>query len=284
MFQTVLSAIVLAAGVIYAVYILIDSYRNLEAVKALPGRLAVLIPLELAVYFISSLGVSDILQNTLVVNRFKLCRDEELPGTLVGSGIVPGAVIAFNLLRAGTQIDMKTTLICAATLLCGVYTGGRLVSGMDGKKIRTIMKAALIVSFVFLVIKMIVSAGAAGSASGLSGILLVLAAVICFFTGVFNMFGIPMKPTWTAMFLIMGLSPIVVLTLTLVFGAITPISGGINIMRSGKYQKKMFLASVLGGTAGAILGTTLAVSIPSGVLNVLLIGVMLVAIISMFKK
>ena len=66
MFQTILSAIVLAAGVIYALYILIDSYRDRETVKALPGDLRKLIPLEVIVYFISSLGVSDILQNTLV--------------------------------------------------------------------------------------------------------------------------------------------------------------------------------------------------------------------------
>ncbi len=284
MFQTILSAIVLAAGVIYALYILIDSYRDRETVKALPGDLRKLIPLEVIVYFISSLGVSDILQNTLVVNRYRLCRDEELPGTLVGSGIVPGAIIAFGLLRAGTDIDTTTMLVCCMTLLAGVHTGGRLVAGMDGKKIKTIMKIALLVSFVFLVVKIVVSAGAAGTGSGLSGWMLAVAAVICFFTGVFNMFGIPMKPTWTAMFLIMGLSPIVVLTLTLVFGSLTPISGGIHIIRSGKYQKKMFLAAVTGGSAGAVLGTALAVSLPAAVLNVLLIGVMLIAIISMFRK
>ena len=263
MFQKILSAAVLTAGMLYALYILIDSYRDREAVKAMPGDLRRLIPLEVIVFFISSLGVSDILQNTLVVNHYRLCSDENMPGTLIGSGIVPGSIIAFKLLRAGTPLDVRLIIICCITL---------------------IMRAALIVSFAFLVIKIIVSAGAAGTGTGLGGIKLAVAAAVCFFTGMFNMFGIPMKPTWTALFLIMGLSPIIVLTLTLVFGSITPISGGVSILRNGKYQKKMFLAGVTGGSAGAVLGTAFAVTLPAAVLNVLLIGVMLIAIISMFRK
>jgi len=284
MFQTILSAIVLAAGVLYALYFLIDSYRDRETVKTLSGDLRKLIPIELIVYFISSLGVSDILQNTPVVNRYRLCRDEELPGTLVGCGIVPGAIMAFGLLRAGTEIGFKTVAVCGVFLLAGVITGGRLVSKMGGRRIKQIMQIALVVSFVFLIVKIIVSSGSAGTGTGLSGISLLIAVVVCFFSGIFNMFGIPMKPTWTAMFLIMGLSPIVVLTLTLVFGAIAPLTGGINIIRSGKYNKKMVFAAVTGGSAGAILGTAFAVSLPAAVLNVLLIGVMLIAIISMFRK
>ncbi|MBO5666954.1 MAG: hypothetical protein J6S45_05850, partial [Firmicutes bacterium] len=143
---------------------------------------------------------------------------------------------------------------------------------------------ALIASFVLVIVKTVVSAGAVGTATSLPMGKLILAAALCFATGAINMFGIPMKPTWTAMFLILGLSPIVTLTLVLVVAGLCPLSGGINVIRRGVYHRKQVLCAVTFGSLGALIGTSLAVSIPANILNVVLLGVMLIAIITMFKK
>ncbi|MBQ4505108.1 MAG: hypothetical protein II983_05490, partial [Firmicutes bacterium] len=62
------------------------------------------------------------------------------------------------------------------------------------------------------------------------------------------------------------------------------LSGGINVIRRGVYHRKQVFCAVTFGSLGALIGTSLAVSIPSNILNVVLLGVMLIAIITMFKK
>ncbi len=111
-----------------------------------------------------------------------------------------------------------------------------------------------------------------------------MAAVVCFASGLLNMFGIPMKPTWTALFLILGLSPLATLTIVLVMGALSPISGGAEVVRRGNYSRPMAVCAVTGGSVGAVLGTVLAVSLPATLLNIILLAVMLLAIITMFRR
>jgi len=74
------------------------------------------------------------------------------------------------------------------------------------------------------------------------------------------------------------------LTMILIIGSLTPISGGVSVVKSGLYQKKIVLAALTFGSLGAIVGTALAISIPALVLNVVLIAVMLIAIVSMVKN
>ena len=131
---------------------------------------------------------------------------------------------------------------------------------------------------------MILSAGRTGTATGLVPWQLCLAAAVCFGTALLNMFGVPMKPTWTALFLILGLSPLATLTMVLVLGALCPLSGGAEVVRRRNYSQKMAVCAVSGGAVGAVLGTVFAVSIPAMALNVILLAVMLLAIIAMFKK
>ena len=52
---------------------------------------------------------------------------------------------------------------------------------------------------------MIISAGASGTAAGISGIKLIIAAVCSIICGALNMVGVPAKPTLTALFLLLGL-------------------------------------------------------------------------------
>ena len=93
-----------------------------------------------------------------------------------------------------------------------------------------------------------------------------------------------MKPAGTAMFLLLGLSPIATLTIVLVMASIGPMGGALAIIKSRNYHQKLSLAAVSGGTVGAILGTIFTVSIGATTLNIILLAVMLIAIYSLFKK
>ena len=284
MFQQILSYIFLGAGILFGIALLRLIHRDREILRSEQGSFPLIAFFETIIFIIASLGISDYLQNTLLFKYAKLGDDKVLPGTLVACGLVPGAIFGFSLLKSGDAIDPMMMIACGGCVLIGSFVGSRMVGKFDSAKIRKIMQVALIASFVLVIVKTVVSAGAVGTATSLPMSKLILAATLCFATGAINMFGIPMKPTWTAMFLILGLSPIVTLTLVLVVAGLCPLSGGINVIRRGVYHRKQVLCAVTFGSLGALIGTSLAVSIPANILNVVLLGVMLIAIITMFKK
>ena len=90
-----------------------------------------------------------------------------------------------------------------------------------------------------------------------------------------------MKPTWTALFLILGLSPLSTLTMVQSVGYFGPLSGGFNIIKGGNYHQKMAVSAVIFGSIGAILGVLVALSISPQVLNIVLLVVMALTIYSM---
>ena len=273
----------LLCGVACGASILWSAFRDRDAFRREKGNLALLGAMEAAIYFCATLGISDFLLNTLLFRRLRLAGDEKLPGTLVTCGLTPGAVMAFSYLRSEEPVELLTLVPCAAAIMLGCVCGARIVGGLDGAKIRRIMGFALIGSMCALILRIIVGRGAAGAAVGLSAPRLAVAVAFSFFWGVVNMIGVPMKPAGTAVFLLLGMSPLATLTMIIVVGSIGPLGGALSIFRSGRYHKKSACAAVLSGTAGAVLGTLFTISISAALLNILLLLVMLIAIISMFR-
>lgn len=281
--QTIFGYVFLAAGVIWAVmlfYKLFSDKRPDESGKPLGTMLIT----EGIVYFIATMGISDFLMNTIMFNRYQSEDTAKLPGTLMLSAMVPGSFMAYTYLKGSQPLEATTLLVCTFGMLAGALVGGKLVENLNGKLIKKILGVALIFSMGALIAKMIISAGASGTAAGISGIRLIIAAVCSIICGALNMVGVPAKPTLTALFLLLGLSPVCTLTLVLVMCGLTPIGAGLRFYSNGMYHRKTVLASLTAGTVTAVLGCMLMISLPSLVLNVLLLCVMLVAIVTTFKK
>lgn len=282
--QGILGYTFLTLGVIWASVLLTTILKQKQKFGVEGGKsLPVMFITEAAVFFLATMGISDFLMNTIVFNRYKAGDTAELPGTVNLSTIVPGTVIAFTYLRTAEPIETATLIICTVCMLAGAVLSAVFLTGIDGKKLKKIIGAALVFSMFALVVKMIVSAGTTGSASGLSGARLVIAVVVSLICGAVNIMGVPCKPTLTALFLLLGLSPMCTLTLVLVMCGLSPTVGGIKFIRSGMYHKKTVLAAAITGTITAVIGCFVMISLPALVLNIVLLGVMLIAIISMLK-
>lgn len=282
--QGILGYAFLTLGVIWAAVLLTTLLKQKQKFGDEPGKpLPVMFITEAVVYFLATMGISDFLMNTIVFNRYKSGDTTELPGTVNLSTIVPGTVIAFTYLRTAEPIETATLIICTACMLAGTLFSAFFLTGIDGKKLKKVIGIALVFSMCALVVKMIVSAGTTGSASGLSGARLVIAVVVSLICGALNMMGVPCKPTLTALFLLLGLSPVCTLTLVLVMCGLSPAVGGVKFIRSGRYHKKTVLAATIAGTVTAVIGCLVMISLPALALNIVLLCVMLIAIISMFR-
>ena len=273
----------LLCGLVYAFVLGRDLVRNREALRKAPGDMKTLGILEFVIFFLCTVGVSDFLLNTLMIRKLRLSDDRGLPSCLIAATLVPGAFLSFSYLQAENSSDALTLILFMLCLAVGAVFGGRAVERMNGAAIRKIMGAALLFSMAALIVKMVLSAGATGSAVGLRGVRLAVMCLGCTGIGFINMMGVPCKPVAAAMLLLLGLSPVAALTLTIVLGSIIPMSGGVSIVKGGLYNRKMALAAMVFGSVAAVLGVMLAISLNQLLLNIILLIVMLIAVISIFK-
>ncbi len=282
--QYIIGTLFLAAGIIYAVYILKDAITDKAAFNAQPGNLKVIMIAETIVYFFCTIGISDFVMNTITIRRLKLAEPETLPDCLITAGIVPGAFISFLYMRNAGAMDNLTLLVFIICLAVGSFLGSRAVGQMKGETIRRAMVALLSLSVLVLIARMIMTQGAANTEVALRGAKLVILALTTLVFGFTNMLGIPAKPFLTTALLLLGLSPIA--TLALILGAvpISVVTGGINVVRRKRYNKKHAVSAVTAGCAAAFVGCMLAISLNAAALNVILIAVIIVAIISLIKK
>lgn len=283
--QSILGYIFLALGVVWAAALVTANLKCRQEAANEPGKpLPVMFITEAAVYFLATMGISDFLMNTIVFNRYKSGDTTLLPGTVNLSAVVPGTVIAFTYLRTAEPIEAATLAVCTACMIAGTVFCALFLSGIDGKKLKKIIGIALMFSMFALVTKMIVSSGTTGSATALNGVRIGIAVVVSLFCGGLNVLGVPCKPTLTALFLLLGLSPVCTLTLVLVMCGLSPVVGGVKFIRSGMYHKRTVFAAATAGTVTAVIGCLVMISLPALVLNIVLLCVMVIAIISMFKR
>ena len=282
-FQQIIGWLFLACALAYAVYIIRDIIKDRETFRSYPGDLRKTIPAEFLVFVLATLGISDFVMNTIVIKRMRLAEPDTLPDTLITSGIVPGSTIGVMYLMKAGYVDPVMIIVMLVGLTVASYIGSKAVGHMDGKTIRTAMITLLIVLLVVLIIKNVM-AGEPGDLTVLRGGKLAALAVSTLILGFVNMLGIPTKPFFTTIFLVLGLSPITTLALLLGTIPISVISGGINVVKRRRYNGKLALSAITAGSLGGVIGCSLAITIDQNVLNIILILVIITAIASLVKK
>lgn len=281
--QKLLAAAILLYGAVYGLCLCVGAWKDRQGVRAEKGKFWQASLGEAVVFFFTTMGFPDFILNTLLFQKCGWVEDKRLPGTLVAASVFPGALIAFSYLRGGEPLGMGTLLLCMAAIAAGSLTGARVMTSLEGKTIRRIMGVAILLSMGALILKMVVSAGAVGTATSLAPWQLCIALPIIFCFGFINMFGVPMKPPAVALFLLLGMSPMSTLTLMLAMGVASPMAGGVRVLRSGVYQKKIALAGVSFGALGALIGTAFTVSLDATTLSVILLIIMAVTAVTMLR-
>lgn len=279
-----LTKIVLIYGILFGIALLLRAYKERSELKNEPGSFIETAFGEAIVFFLATSGFPDFVINTLFMRKRKLVSDEQLPPTLMAATVTPGCVIAYFCLSGAGNVNPKSVLLCCLAVAIGCFIGSFLVGKIPKEKIRIVMGVALLFSIAMLIVKMIISAGRAGNATALSAKQLLFVLPIICAAGIVNMCGVPIKPINTALLLLCGLDPKCVLTIMLTMACVGPIAGSFNTFRNNKYSKKITCSAVIFGSIGALAGSMLMLTIPSGILNVLLLIIMTLASITLLRK
>ncbi len=278
-----LAFIVFIPGIIYAILLIKGALDKDKGMAKEKGSFAFMAAFEAGAYFLGTMGFSDYIFNSLLLKKMKWAEDKRMVGTMVACCIVPNTIIASTYLKNGGNVGIGSLLLCIGGVAFGSFMGSRAVAVVKESTLRIVIGVAMTISICALLFKMVFASGFASAQLSLSTAKLMIVVPVVFVLGFINMFGIPMKPTSTALFLLLGLEPMSALTLMTAMSIASPLSGGIKVVKSGNYNKKFAFAAVTFGTLGAIIGTRFTVSLNANVLSVILIIMMVVATISMLK-
>ena len=182
-----------------------------------------------------------------------LVSDKILPGTLNTQCVAPVAVMALAFISV-IKVEVLTLVVCILAQISGSYIGPRITVRFSSARIRKCISIGLLLSALFIVAGKFNLLPLGGTATGLSGIKLFIAAISLFVFGALNTVGIGSYPLTMATIYALGLNP--ASTFPIMMGACAfsiPI-GSMEFIRYGKYGRKITLFTSTFGVLGVIVG------------------------------
>jgi len=142
----------------------------------------------------------------------------------------------------------------------------------------------MLVSAVFLVLRLVGFGGEGGGLTTLPPLKTAILAVCAFLLGVGNMIGVGAKAPYFSLMLTLGLSAYCILPIAMAACSASGISGGIQYIRRGLYQRKVALLETVLGFVGVGAGFLFVMNLPQAVLQVVMMGIMIYTGISMLRE
>lgn len=283
MLKYLLVAVIAVFIVAFAAVLWSDLARNREKIAQEPGNPILIAVMAPIIMFISTMGVSDFVLDTLFFEKCSLVDDKRLPGSLVASAALPlGVVSAVYLMTA--VIDIKIIAVCMICQAAGAFIGVRLVDGFDGTLVKKLVAIAMLVSAVFLALRLFNIGGSGGELTTLPLYKLIICGICAFFLGIFNMMGMGAKAPYMSLLLTLGLSADGVLPVVMTACTMSAFFGGIQYVRRGLYQRKLALIYSTVGFVGIAAGFIFVMNLPQTALQIIMLAITVYTGVSMLKK
>ncbi len=278
---TIILVLIVFINGIFAIRFLIDLINHKQELKEEPGHNLLLVIIIPIIFFFSSFGISDFAISTIFYRMKKLISDKKLPGTLNTQCVIPVAVMALAFISV-IKVDITTLVICIIAQIIGAYIGPRFVVKLSSKTIRKFISVALIIAPLFIIASKFSWIPSGGTAIGLSGIKLVIAAVCLFVFGALNNIGIGSYPLTMVTIYALGMNPAI--AFPIMMGACTfsvPI-GSMEFIKYGQYSRKITLFASTVGVLGVLVGVYLVKELNVDMLQWIVAGILFYSGFSMF--
>lgn len=232
--------------------------------------------------FFGTFGVSDTAISVFGYRSTGIVRDDVLPGTIITAAVVP--VCAMSLLYTSLfPVDAGLLVGCVAFETVGAVIGSALVSRLNGRKISMVIGFAMLATAAMIIVKLLINGMGGGELYELGGWKRYLAFISFFFLGALNMAGIGATVPAIALLMVLGMDLRAIYPVVMTGNAVSSTFGGLEFLKTGKYNGKAVLASAF-GTAAVIFAVRLVRNINVTVLQIAMIGLMIYSAVSVFKK
>ncbi|TCS77581.1 permease [Muricomes intestini] len=226
--------------------------------------------------FLDTLGIGSFATTQAGFKFTKSSPDAVMPGTLnVGDTIpvVTEAVLFFGLI----EIAPVTLVGMIAASVLGAVLGASIVSKWSVKYVRIALGCALIALAIVFICKLLEIGpfGAAGTATALHGIKLVIGIVVNFLLGAFMMIGVGLYAPCMALCGALGLNLKVAFPIMMGSCAFLMPSGSMKFIKEGKYDRKASVMLTIFGVLGVFVAYFIVKELPLTALTWIVICVML---------
>lgn len=214
--------------------------------------------------FCDSLGVGCYAIQSTMFKFKKSVDDINVPGTLAVANGIP--VLAEAILYLGVvEIEPVTLVSLTVAVIVGGYLGANLVTKWNVQKVRKAMGIGLMVLALIMAMRQlhIGPFGVVGYATGVHGIKLVIAIVLCVFFGMLNNIGIGAYGPILGMVSLLGMSsksafPIMMCSCALM----VPFGNGPVYIKQQKFDARVTVLSAIFGTIGVAVAILIVKSLP----------------------
>lgn len=233
--------------------------------------------------FLDVLGIGSFNTITAFSKNFSLTQDKTLPGTLIVSTTIAGAVMAVVFVTT-VEVDPTTLVIMLVSSSIGGYIGAGYVSKLPEKWVQFVMGLALAIVAFFVLLGQLNLIPVGGDAIGLYGWNLVIAGAVLFFLGALMTVGVGLFAPCMALVFAMGMSPDAAFPIMMTACAFLQPSASFKFIKSGAYDRKASLAITIFGVIGALISSLMVRSIPLYALKWVVFTVVSYTSIQMFKS
>lgn len=156
--------------------------------------------------FFDTLGIGSFATTTSAFRSFKMVQDEKIPGTL-NAGYASAALFQSFLYISSVEVDPTTLIGMIFTAVLGAYVGAGLFAKWPKKQIQFGMGLALLVAGALFMYRNIAGNPTGGTATGLTGGLLVAGLVGNFVLGILMMIGVGLYGPCMLLISVLGMNP-----------------------------------------------------------------------------
>ena len=278
----ILIILLLLETAVFAVYYLKDIFAHKEEFKNIKWVPSILIG-SLA-NFLDTLGIGSYATSTTAFKFTNSCRDDLIPGTLNCAYCIPVVVEAVVFIGK-VEVDNITLVAMIVAAVVGALVGAKIVSKWNINTIRYALGIAMICLAIVMFCKNagVGPFGAMGTATGLSGIKLVIGVVGNFFLGAFMIIGLGLYNPCMALVFALGMSTTVVFPIMMGSCAFLMPAAGIEFVKEGKYDRGNALVLTLSGVVGVLVACFIITSMPLYILTYVVCVVMVIGALTFFK-
>lgn len=227
--------------------------------------------------FLDVFGIGTYATTSAAFKFGKSVRDGDIPGTLNVGDTLPVCLEAF-LFAALAGVDGVTLGVLIAAAVIGALLGAKLVTKLNIQGVRLMMGVGMIILGIIMILRVLAVGpfGLAGDGLKLSGVRLVIAAIVQLILGVLMNIGVGLYAPCMALCCGLGMS--VAATLPIVMGSsalLMAFGSGPQFIRAGKFDMVATICQMIGGAAGVLVAYFFVKSLDVKILTIVVAVVVL---------
>ena len=220
--------------------------------------------------FFDTLGIGSFAPTTAAFRARRLVSDERIPGTL-NIGHTPPTIVQAIIYITVIAVDRLTLVLLIGASVVGAWLGAGIVSGWEKRRIERGMAVALLVTAVFIVLRMTGVFPGGGDALGLRGVPLIAGVVGNALLGALMTLGIGLYAPCMAMVSLLGMNPTTAFPVMMGSCAFLMPVASVRFLKAGRYDRAAAIGLAIGGIPGVLLAAFLVKSLPLDAVRVLVV-------------